>query len=86
MENATIIGYVMLAMISIGSFVILVIKFTKPINDLRVVIERLNTLITELKSANEKNRHDIEEIHSRINKINTKVDELAIKVSLYHNG
>lgn len=86
MNEAQIIGYVVLAVITLGSFIAVVLKFTQPINELRVVIQKLNDIIDNLKSDNavqtkriDKHGEEIEQLDKRVGKIETRMD-------IYHGG
>lgn len=86
MNEAQIIGYVVLAVITLGSFIAVVLKFTQPINESRVVIQKLNDIIDNLKSDNavqtkriDKHGEEIEQLDKRVGKIETRMD-------IYHGG
>ena len=85
-EEALIIGYAVLAIITLGSFVGLVLKFTQPINELRVVIQKLNDNIDTLK--NDAIAHDkrIEKHGQEIDKLDHRVGKLETKMDMYHKG
>ena len=52
MEQAQLIGYAVLAIITLGSFVVVIQKFTTPINELRIVIQELRDCITNITKEN----------------------------------
>lgn len=85
-EEALIIGYAVLAIITLGSFVGLVLKFTQPINELRIVIQKLNDNIDSLKSDNESHDKRIEKHGQQIDKLDNRVGKLETKMDMYHKG
>lgn len=81
MNEAEILGYLVSAIITLGGFVAIIMKFVQPINDLRVVIQKLNDAIDTLKNEeneqNERlNRHGdmITNLDRRVLNIENKLD------------
>ena len=85
-EEAIIIGYGVLALITLGSFITLVLKFTQPINELRVVIQKLNDNIDALKSVNANHEQRITKHGEQLDKLDNRVGKLETKMDLYHKG
>ena len=85
MNEAQVIGYAVSVIITLGAFVAVIQKFTQPINELKIVIQKLNDNIDALKTDSinqnrriEKHGEEIENLDKRVGKIETKID-------LYHN-
>mgnify|MGYP002521472095 CR=1 FL=1 len=81
MDEMAFIGYLVSALITLGGFVAVIIKFVQPINDLRVVIQRLNDTIDSLKETNtiqdnriNKHGEQIDDLTHRVGKIETKIE------------
>lgn len=85
-EEALLIGYAVLAFITLGSFVGLVLKFTQPINELRVVIQKLNDNIDALKSDNTAHDKRLDKHGEQIDKLDNRVGKLETKMDMYHKG
>ena len=85
-EEAIIIGYAILALITLGSFVALVLKFVQPINELRIVIQKLNDNIDTLKIDNANHDKRIEKHGLEIDKLDHRVGKLETKMDMYHKG
>ena len=85
-EEALIIGYAVLALITLGSFITLVLKFTQPINELRVVIQKLNDNIDTLKNDNKSHDERITKHGDQIDKLDNRVGKLETKMEMYHKG
>ena len=83
-EEALLIGYAVLAIITLGSFVGLVLKFTQPINELRVVIQKLNDNIDTLKSDNTNHSKRLDNHGEQIEKLDNRVGKLETKMNIYH--
>ena len=52
MEQAELIGYTVLAIITLGSFTVVISRFTQPINELRIVIQELRDCINSITKEN----------------------------------
>ena len=85
-EEALVIGYAVLAIITLGSFVGLILKFTQPINELRVVIQKLNDNIDTLKNDTITHDKRIEKHGQEIDKLDHRVGKLETKMDMYHKG
>lgn len=86
MDNNTIIGYAVTAIITLGSFIAVIAKFTQPINDLRVVIQKLNDIIDRMKHDNEVQDKKLDAHDEKIKDLDGRVGRLETKVDLYHNN
>lgn len=84
MEEMQVLGVAVSVVITLGSFVAVIMKFTQPINDLRVVIQKLNDNIDALKNDNTQQSKRIDKHGEQIDKLEHKVDKLETKVELYH--
>ncbi len=80
MDDVVLIGYAVTAVVILGSFIGIIMKFTQPINDLRVVIQKLNDKIdsmiddeNELKVRVGKHGEEINELKTSVVKLETKV-------------
>lgn len=81
MNEAQFVGNVIIALITLGSFVAIINKFTQPINELKIVIEKLNSCIEHIKEDEatqnkrlEKHGIEIDDLKSRVGKVETKLE------------
>lgn len=81
MDDMQFLGYLISALITLGGFVAVIMKFVQPINDLRIVIHRLNVIIDSLKETNiiqdnriNKHGEQIDDLTHRVGKIETKIE------------
>lgn len=81
MGDAEFLGYLVSATITLGGFMAVMAKFIQPINDLRIVIQKLNDTIDAIKEdilsqgmRIEKHGSQIDELNNRVGKIETKID------------
>lgn len=81
MDDVVLIGYAVTAVVVLGGFIGVIMKFTQPINDLRVVIQKLNDKIdsiiadaNELKIRVGEHGKEIDALGTRVCKIETKID------------
>ncbi len=84
MDEAQFLGYLVLAVITLGGFIAVITKFTQPINDLRVVIQKLNDSIDSLKSTDDRHTKKIEEHDTKIGKLDNRVGKLETQIEVYH--
>lgn len=85
MNEAQFLGYLVLAVVTLGAFIAVITKFTQPINDLRVVIQKLNDSIDSLKSTDDRHSKKIEEHDEEIGRLDTRVGRLETRVDMYHD-
>ena len=81
MNEAQFVWNVVLTVITLGSFVAIINKFTQPINELKIVIEKLNSCIEHIKEDEaiqnkrlEKHGIEIDDLKTRIGKVETKLE------------
>ena len=97
MDNAQIVGYLVVGVITLGSFFGVVSKFTKPIkdienkftksiNDLTLVMQELKMVINSLKESNNVVNKRLEKHGDEIDRLDKRVHELETKMSMYHKG
>lgn len=91
MDELKFLGYLVPAIVTLGGFIAVIMKFTQPINDLRVVIQKLNDMIDSLKNDSaaqtrriEKHGDEIDKHNEEINKLDTRVSKLETRVDMYH--
>lgn len=84
MDEFAILGYVVSAIITLGGFIAVIMKFVQPINDLRVVIQKLNDNIDSLKSDNATQNKRIEKHGAQIDDLNNRVGKIETKIELHH--
>lgn len=84
MDELQFIGYLVSAIITLGGFIAIIMKFIQPINDLRVVIQKLNDTIDTLKNDNATQNKRIEKHGEQIDNLEKKVDKMQTKMEMYH--
>lgn len=84
MDELQFLGYLITAIVTLGGFIAVITKFTQPINDLRVVIQKLNDSIDTLKNTDNQHTKKIEQHDQKIEKLDHRVGDLEHKVDLYH--
>ena len=86
MDELQFIGYLVSAIITLSGFIAVVTKFTQPINDLRIVIQKLNDAIDSLKNDNLLQNRRIDKHGEEIDKLDHRVGKLETKMDMYHKG
>lgn len=84
MNEAQLVGYAVIAIITLGSFIAVIMKFTQPINDLRVVIQKLNDMIDTLKNDNTQQNKKLEKHDDQLDKLDHRVSKVETKIEMYH--
>lgn len=86
MNEIEFLGYAITAVITLGGFIAVVTKFTQPINDLRIVIQKLNDTIESLKNDNALQNKRIEKHGEELDKLDNRVSTLETRMNMYHKG
>ena len=84
MDEAQFLGYLVMAIVTLGGFVAVITKITQPINDLRVVVQELRDCINTLKTDNTAQNRRLDEHGKEIDDIKVKLGSLETKVHMYH--
>lgn len=84
MDEAQFLGYLVMAVVTLGAFMLVVNRMTQPINDLKVVIQELRDCISSIKEDNAIQNRRIEEHGKQIDDLRTRINKVETKVDLYH--
>lgn len=84
MEETQFLGYLVTAVITLGSFVAVIQKLTQPINDLKVVIQELRDCISSLKTDNATQNRRLDEHGKEIDELKERMSKAETKITLYH--
>lgn len=84
MSEAQVIGLVVSAIITLGGFVAVIMKFVQPINDLRVVIQKLNDTIDSMKKDNESHEKRLSRHSDKLDDHENRLGKLETTVKFYH--
>ena len=76
------LGYLIMALITLGSFIAVIMKFVQPINELRVVIQKLNDSIDSLRSDNAVQNKRIDRHGERIDQLDNRVGKIETKIEM----
>jgi predicted nuclease with TOPRIM domain len=86
MGETEFLGYAVTAIITLGAFIAVIQKFTAPINELKLVIQKLNDNIDAIKNENATHDKRLDKHSDQIDKLDNRVGKLETKVDLYHKG
>ena len=86
MDEMQIIGYGVTIIITLGSFIAVIMKFTQPINDLRVVIQKLNDNIDAMKRDDELRDERITKHGEQIDELGRRVGKMETRMDIYHKS
>lgn len=82
MDEIQFLGYLIMALITLGSFIAVIMKFVQPINELRVVIQKLDDTIESLKSDNAVQNKRIDQHGERIDQLDNRVGKIETKIEM----
>lgn len=85
MDGMQFLGMVISSLITLGAFIAVIQKFTQPINDLRVVIQKLNDKIDNLTTDNQNQNRRLDKHSEKIDKLEHRVGRLETKHEMYNN-
>lgn len=85
MEQAQLIGYAVLAIITLGSFTVVISRFTQPINELRIVIQELRDCINNITKENARHTERLDKHRDQIENLQRDVAEIKTKMNVYHS-
>lgn len=84
MDEMQYLGIIITALITLGSFIALIMKFVQPINELRVVIQKLNDRL-DAKNEQDENRDKRIDAHGQhLDNLDGRVGKLETKMNIYH--
>lgn len=86
MDEVQFIGEAIKTVITLGSFVAVVIKFIQPINELRIVIQKLNDKIDAMTKDNENHEKRLNKHGDRLDDHEQRLGTLETRVSMYHKN
>lgn len=84
MNEALIIGYLVLAVITLGAFVAVIMKFVQPINELRIVVQKLLDRLESTEKNDVVRDERIKKHGEELNKLSGRVGKLETKMDMYH--
>lgn len=84
MDETQFLGYLVMAIITLGGFVAIIMKFVQPINDLRVVIQKLNDSIDAITKNNERQSKRIDKHDDQLDKLDHRVGKIETRMDMYH--
>lgn len=84
MDEMQYLGIVITALITLGSFIALIMKFVQPINELRVVIQKLNDRLDAKNEQDETRDKRIDAHGMHLDNLDGRVGKLETKMNIYH--
>lgn len=85
MDTNTFLGYAISAVVTLGAFIAVIMKFVQPINDLRIVIQKLNDNIDVVKRDNEDQSKRIDDHDKTLTDHDRRIGKIETKMDMYHN-
>lgn len=86
MEELQFLGEAVKTIITLGAFIAVIVKFIQPINELRIVIQKLNDNIDSMKKDNEDHEKRINRNSDKLENHENRINTLEIKVGTYHRN
>lgn len=86
MDEMQLIGLAVTAVITLGGFIAVIMKFTQPINDLKLAIQKLNDYLDAIKNVSDNHGKRLDKHGEEIDKLDHRVGKLETKVEMYHKN
>lgn len=84
MGEMEFLGYLIAGLITLGGFVAVIQKFTQPINELRVVIQKLLDKMDTITETDTIQNKRLDKHGDEIDKLDKRVGKIETKIELYH--
>lgn len=84
MTEKEFLGMLVVAIITLGSFIAIIVKFTQPINDLRLVIQKLNDRLDALQKDSDAYNGRVEKVEGRVDKLEDQFGKMETRMQIYH--
>ena len=85
MDKPEFIGYLVSAIITVGSFIAVIIKFMQPINNLLITVQKINDNIDAIKNDNGVQNQRIEKHGEQIYNLDRRVGKIETKIETFHD-
>lgn len=85
MDATTFLGYLVPALVTLGGFIAVIMKFIQPINELRIMIQKLLDRIDYMDKDSSLIHARVTKHGEEIDKLKSQVNEIGTKVKLYHD-
>lgn len=85
MDRPEFIGYLVSAIITLGSFIAVIIKFMQPINNLLITVQKINDNIDAIKNDNGVQNQRIEKHGEQIYNLDRRVGKIETKIETFHD-
>lgn len=86
MDEMQLIGLAVTAVITLGGFIAVIMKFTQPINDLKLAIQKLNDYLDAIKNVSDSHEKRLDRHGAEIDDLGNRVGKLETKVEMYHKN
>lgn len=86
MDEMTLLGYGVSIVITLGAFVAVIQKFTEPINELRIVMQKVLDRLDQLGEEKDTHKKRLDNHGERLDLLDHRVGKLETKVELYHDN
>lgn len=86
MDTIQFLGLAVGAVITLGSFIAVIMKFTQPINDLKLAIQKLNDYLDSIQKVSDTHEKRLNKHGEEIDKLDHRVGKLETKVEMYHKN
>lgn len=84
MNEMEALGLVLVSIVTLGGFITIVTKFTQPITELKLVIQKLNDIIENIKADHVNLERRLAEHGKEIDRLATKVEKMETRMDFYH--
>lgn len=86
MDELQFLGYLITAVITLGAFIAIIMKFIQPINELRIAIQKLIDRMDASKADDDKRDKRLDAHSQEIDQLRGRVDKVETKINIYHGN
>ena len=84
MDATLFLGYLVGGLVAVGGLIAMAMKVVQPMNDLRIVIQKLVDKFEAMEKTNDRHDKALEKHERHLDKLDDRVGKLETTVDIYH--
>lgn len=85
MDEMTLLGYGVSIVITLGAFIAVIQKFTEPINELRIVMQKVLDRLDHFDEEKDIHKKRLDNHGERLDTLDRRVGKIETKMEMYHD-
>lgn len=82
----TLLGYGVSIVVTLGGFIAVVQKFTEPINELRIVMQKVLDKLDYFDQEKDTHKKRLDNHGERLDELDRRVGNVETKIKIYHDN